>query len=184
LARKTEVLGENLPQCHFVHHKSHILPGREPGPRWEKYGDLYALRFFNCNANISECNKHEQVNELTSKITLAQDMVIFSLRALRKCQHFFPIPSNLIHNLHIYRKKYFQDTFFRQTWNINDFPCLHSAVNSFTFPRASKLPISSLEYEHHIIETHVLFKIPFASLRMMIGHYLRNAPVTSSVSCL
>jgi hypothetical protein len=37
LAGKTEELGENLPQRHFVYHKSHMTgPGLEPGPpRWD-----------------------------------------------------------------------------------------------------------------------------------------------------
>jgi hypothetical protein len=36
IGKETEVLGENLPQSRFVHHKPHMLPGREPGPpQWE-----------------------------------------------------------------------------------------------------------------------------------------------------
>jgi hypothetical protein len=36
IGRGTEIFGENLPQRRFVHHKPHMLPGREPGPPlWE-----------------------------------------------------------------------------------------------------------------------------------------------------
>jgi hypothetical protein len=36
LAGEPKYSGENLPQCCFVHHKPHMLPGRELGPpQWE-----------------------------------------------------------------------------------------------------------------------------------------------------
>jgi hypothetical protein len=46
LAGETEILGENLPQCRFVHHQPHMLPGREPGPpRWEASDYPLELRY-------------------------------------------------------------------------------------------------------------------------------------------
>jgi hypothetical protein len=39
LAGETEVIGENLLQCCFVHRKPDMLPGRKSGPPWWEASD-------------------------------------------------------------------------------------------------------------------------------------------------
>jgi hypothetical protein len=52
LAGETEVLGENLSQYCFVHHKPHMLPGREPGGKPAPNRLSYGTAVFKRNTDM------------------------------------------------------------------------------------------------------------------------------------
>jgi hypothetical protein len=63
-AEETELLGENLPQCHFVHYKYHMFcPEANPGRRIGKsatsrlsYGTAYYHRLM--QGSLMSCAQH------------------------------------------------------------------------------------------------------------------------------
>jgi hypothetical protein len=73
LVGETEELGGNLPQCHFVHQKSHMAwPGLEPGPqRFEALRFLLLLedlQITGCYLKICRCE-----NVISHKFTITYD---------------------------------------------------------------------------------------------------------------